>query len=78
MTIEGIKNLRTKARSGRDPEAKKQLEEYIEENDKFDLNMREEEEKARGAIEELEDFQRAKQDRNREAIKEIVYEYARG
>eukprot|EP00971_Amphidinium_carterae_P067689 1340350-Amphidinium_carterae.1 len=40
--------------------------------------MREEEEKTRGAIEELEDFQRAKADRNREAVKEIVYEYARG
>eukprot|EP00971_Amphidinium_carterae_P011563 227477-Amphidinium_carterae.1 len=73
MTIESIQNLRKRARSGKDPEARKQLDEYIEENDKFDLNMREEEEKARGAIEELEDFQRAKRDRNREAVQEIVY-----
>eukprot|EP00971_Amphidinium_carterae_P287645 5710401-Amphidinium_carterae.1 len=73
MTIENIQNLRKRARSGKDPGARKQLDEYIEENDKFDLNMREEEEKARGAIEELEDFQRAKFDRNREAVQEIVY-----
>eukprot|EP00971_Amphidinium_carterae_P148268 2938782-Amphidinium_carterae.1 len=67
MTIESIQDLRTRARSGKDPEARKQLDEYNEENMKFDLNMREEEEKARGAIEELEDFQRAKHDRNSDA-----------
>eukprot|EP00971_Amphidinium_carterae_P210778 4182622-Amphidinium_carterae.1 len=33
MTIENIKNLRTRAQSGKDPEAKKQFDEYIEEND---------------------------------------------
>eukprot|EP00971_Amphidinium_carterae_P189854 3768455-Amphidinium_carterae.1 len=67
-----------RARSGKDPEAKKQFDEYNDENEKLDLNMREEEEKARGAIEELQDFQRAKADRNSEAVQEIVYEYARG
>eukprot|EP00971_Amphidinium_carterae_P246453 4894972-Amphidinium_carterae.1 len=78
MTIENIKNLKMRAQSGRDPEAMKQFDEYIAENEKFDLNMREEEEKARGAIEELEEFQQAKFDRNKEAVREIVYEYARG
>eukprot|EP00971_Amphidinium_carterae_P291161 5781249-Amphidinium_carterae.1 len=78
MTIENIKNLRMKARSDKDPEAKKQYDEYNSENEKLDLNMREEEEKARGAIEELQDFIQAKADRNNEAVQEIVYEYARG
>eukprot|EP00971_Amphidinium_carterae_P078134 1545853-Amphidinium_carterae.1 len=79
MTIESIQNLRTRARSGKDPDARKQLDEYIEENEKFDLNMREEEEeKDKGAIEEREDFQRAKQVRDSDAVQEIVYEYARG
>eukprot|EP00971_Amphidinium_carterae_P336533 6472949-Amphidinium_carterae.2 len=72
-TIESIKQLRERARSGKDPEAKKQLDEYIDENDKLDLDMREEEEKARGAIEDLPDFQQAKADRNSEAVQEIVY-----
>eukprot|EP00971_Amphidinium_carterae_P052808 1039939-Amphidinium_carterae.1 len=67
MTIENIKNLREKARSDKDPEAEKQYKEYIEENEKLDLNMREEEEKARGAIEELQDFIQAKADRNNDA-----------
>eukprot|EP00971_Amphidinium_carterae_P004530 90763-Amphidinium_carterae.1 len=78
MAIENIKNLKTRANSGKDPEALKQYDEYIAENEKLDYNLREEEEKARGAIEELEDFQRAKADRNKEAVREIVYEYARG
>eukprot|EP00971_Amphidinium_carterae_P035431 697634-Amphidinium_carterae.1 len=78
MTIESIQNLRTRARSGKDPDARKQLDEYIEENEKLDFNMREEEEKDRGAIEEREDFQRAKQVRDSDAVQEIVYEYARG
>eukprot|EP00971_Amphidinium_carterae_P268730 5330920-Amphidinium_carterae.1 len=78
MTIDNIKNLKTRAQSGRDPEASKQYDEYLAENEKLDINMREEEEKSRGAIEELEDFQRAKQDRNKDAVREIIYEYARG
>eukprot|EP00971_Amphidinium_carterae_P288564 5729903-Amphidinium_carterae.1 len=78
MTIESIQNLRTKARSGKNPDARKQLDEYIEENVKLDLNMREEEEKDKGAIEEREDFQRAKHIRDQDAVQEIVYEYARG
>eukprot|EP00971_Amphidinium_carterae_P276336 5483614-Amphidinium_carterae.1 len=67
MTIENIKNLREKARSDKDPEAEKQYKEYVEENEKLDLNMREEEERARGAIEELQDFIQAKADRNNDA-----------
>eukprot|EP00971_Amphidinium_carterae_P299618 5953006-Amphidinium_carterae.1 len=77
MTIDDIKNLKTRAHSGNDPEALEQYDKYIAENEKFDIHMREEE-AARGAIEELEDFQRAKVDKNKEAIQEIVYEYARG
>eukprot|EP00971_Amphidinium_carterae_P019776 389698-Amphidinium_carterae.1 len=78
MTIESIQNLRTKARSGKNPDAEKQLKEYIEDNEKLDLNLREEEEKDKGAIEEREDFKLAKHRRNSEAVQEIVYEYARG
>eukprot|EP00971_Amphidinium_carterae_P039901 783174-Amphidinium_carterae.1 len=40
MTIESIKNLRTRARSGKNPEAEKQLEEYIEDNEKLDFKMK--------------------------------------
>eukprot|EP00971_Amphidinium_carterae_P278568 5529687-Amphidinium_carterae.1 len=77
MTIESIQNLRTKARSGKDPDARKQLDEYIEENEKLDLTLREKE-KDRGAIKEREDFKLAKHMRDTEAAQEIVYEYARG
>eukprot|EP00971_Amphidinium_carterae_P043352 853267-Amphidinium_carterae.1 len=78
MTIESIQNLRTRSRSGKNPDAEKQLKEYIEENEKFDLNMREQEEKDRGAIEEREDFKLAKHRKVSDAVQEIVYEYARG
>eukprot|EP00971_Amphidinium_carterae_P110483 2188574-Amphidinium_carterae.1 len=73
MTIESIKNLRTRARSGKDPEAEKQLNEYIEDNMKLDFRMKDEEEKDKGAIEEREDFQRAKHRQDAEAAQEIVY-----
>eukprot|EP00971_Amphidinium_carterae_P215359 4274074-Amphidinium_carterae.1 len=67
MTIESIQNLRTKARSGKNPEAEKQLKEYVDDNEKLDYNLREEEEKDRGAIEEREDFRLAKHRRDSEA-----------
>eukprot|EP00971_Amphidinium_carterae_P224954 4462486-Amphidinium_carterae.1 len=73
MTIESIQNLRTRARSGRNPDAEKQLKEYIEDNGKLDFKMRDEEEKDKGAIEEREDFQLAKHRKDSEAVQEIVY-----
>eukprot|EP00971_Amphidinium_carterae_P167236 3313704-Amphidinium_carterae.1 len=73
MTIENIKNLRTRAKSGKDPEAEKQLKEYIEDNEKLHFRMKDEEKKDKGAIEEREDFQRAKHRKDAEAAQEIVY-----
>eukprot|EP00971_Amphidinium_carterae_P007395 146878-Amphidinium_carterae.1 len=65
--MESIQNLRTRAKSGKDPEAEKQLKEYIEDNEKLDYNLREEEEKNKGAIEDREDFRLAKHRRDSEA-----------
>eukprot|EP00971_Amphidinium_carterae_P233230 4629278-Amphidinium_carterae.1 len=48
------------------------------ENEKLDLNFREEEEKNRGAIEERGDFKMAKQLRDIDAAQHIIYEYAQG
>eukprot|EP00971_Amphidinium_carterae_P065692 1301945-Amphidinium_carterae.1 len=78
MTIESIQNLRKRARSGKDPEARKQMDDYMTANEKLDLNFREEEEKDKGAIEERGDFKIAKQLRDIDAAQHIVYEYARG
>eukprot|EP00971_Amphidinium_carterae_P275757 5471812-Amphidinium_carterae.1 len=78
MTIESIQNLRKRARSGKNPDAEKQLKEHIEDNEKLDYNLREEEEREKGAIEEREDFKLAKHHKDSEAVQEIVYEYARG
>eukprot|EP00971_Amphidinium_carterae_P168783 3344027-Amphidinium_carterae.1 len=78
MTTESIQDLRTRARSGKDPEAEKQFNEYIDDNMKLDLQMREEEEKSRGKIEEREDYQQAQDNKDSEAVEEIVYEYAKG
>eukprot|EP00971_Amphidinium_carterae_P233532 4634625-Amphidinium_carterae.1 len=78
MSMEDIKDLRERARSKKDPDAEKQFKEYIDNNIKLDMKMREENEKYKGAIEEREDFQQALEDRDSEAIQEIFYEYAKG
>eukprot|EP00971_Amphidinium_carterae_P194157 3852667-Amphidinium_carterae.2 len=78
MSMEDIKDLRTRAKSTKDPEAERQFNEYIDNNIKLDMKMREEQEKHKGAIEEREDFQQALEDRDSKAIQEIVYEYAKG
>eukprot|EP00971_Amphidinium_carterae_P351084 6491902-Amphidinium_carterae.1 len=78
MSMEDIKDLQERARSTRDPEAEQQYKEYLENDHKLDLKMREEYEKYKGSIEEREDFQQALEDKDAEAIQEIVYEYAKG
>eukprot|EP00971_Amphidinium_carterae_P089770 1777364-Amphidinium_carterae.1 len=70
--------MRKRARSGKNPDDEKSLKEHIEDNEKLDYNLREEEERERGAIEEREDFKIAKYHRDSDAVQEIVYEYARG
>eukprot|EP00971_Amphidinium_carterae_P241010 4784921-Amphidinium_carterae.1 len=76
--MEDIKDLRTKAKSTKDPEAELLFNEYIDNNMKLDMKMREEHEKHKGAIEEREDFQQALEHRDSDAVQEIVYEYAKG
>eukprot|EP00971_Amphidinium_carterae_P277610 5509922-Amphidinium_carterae.1 len=65
--MEDIKDLIERARSKRDPEAERQLNEYFDNNMKLDMKMREEEEKHRGAIEEREDFLQAQENKDSEA-----------
>eukprot|EP00971_Amphidinium_carterae_P089536 1772097-Amphidinium_carterae.1 len=40
--------------------------------------MKEEYEKYKGLIEEQKDFQQAREDKDKDVIREIVYEYAKG
>eukprot|EP00971_Amphidinium_carterae_P095475 1888874-Amphidinium_carterae.1 len=65
--MEDIKDLRERARSKKDPEAEQQFNEYIDNNIKLDMKMREEHEKHKGAIEEREDFQQALENKDPEA-----------
>eukprot|EP00971_Amphidinium_carterae_P055120 1086298-Amphidinium_carterae.1 len=65
--MDDIKDLRERAKSKKDPEAERQLNEYIENNKQLDMKMRDEEEKHRGAIEEREDFQQAQETKDSEA-----------
>eukprot|EP00971_Amphidinium_carterae_P113486 2248483-Amphidinium_carterae.1 len=78
MSMEDIKELMTKAKSKKDPEAELQVNEYIDNNIKLDMKMREEYEKYKGAIEAREDFQQALEHKDSDAVQEIVYEYAKG
>eukprot|EP00971_Amphidinium_carterae_P155003 3073921-Amphidinium_carterae.1 len=78
MSIEDIKDMRERARSEKDPEAEQQYKQYFEHNQKLDIKMREEYEKDKGPIENREDFQQALEEKDANAIREIVYEYAKG
>eukprot|EP00971_Amphidinium_carterae_P149628 2966532-Amphidinium_carterae.1 len=78
MSIEDIKDMRERARSKKDPEAEQQYKEYFEHNQKLDIKMREEYEKYKVPIENREDFQQALGEKDVNAIREIVYEYAKG
>eukprot|EP00971_Amphidinium_carterae_P145933 2892425-Amphidinium_carterae.1 len=78
MSMEDIKDLRERARSKKDPEAELQYKQYFEHNQKLDLKLREEYKKYKGPIEDREDFQQALGDKETNAIREIVYEYAKG
>eukprot|EP00971_Amphidinium_carterae_P296855 5897317-Amphidinium_carterae.1 len=81
MNKDEIKNMETRvsrALSKDDPEAEKQYKWYLEENRKLEKNLREEYEKYHGAFEDGEDYQQALQDKDREAIKSIIFEYAAG
>eukprot|EP00971_Amphidinium_carterae_P294892 5855840-Amphidinium_carterae.1 len=52
MNIEDIKDMRARAKSKKDPEAKQQYQEYFEHNQKLDTKIREEYEKEKGRIED--------------------------
>eukprot|EP00971_Amphidinium_carterae_P000550 11084-Amphidinium_carterae.1 len=78
MDKDDIKKLETKARSKEDPEAEKKYNFYLEEDRKLEKNMREEYEKEHGLFEDAEEYQKALEDKDSDAIKRIIFEYAAG
>eukprot|EP00971_Amphidinium_carterae_P016270 320885-Amphidinium_carterae.1 len=78
MSTEDIKDSADRARSKKDPEAELQFKQYFDHNLKLDQKLREEYEKYKGPIEDREDYQQALEDKDANAIQEMVYEYAKG
>eukprot|EP00971_Amphidinium_carterae_P222388 4413952-Amphidinium_carterae.1 len=76
MNLDDIKNLEQRAYSTEDPEALQQYKQYVEHNMKLDTKLREEYEKTHGLLEDREDYQQALQDKDRDALRAIIYHYA--
>eukprot|EP00971_Amphidinium_carterae_P093132 1843566-Amphidinium_carterae.1 len=76
MNLNDIKNLEQRALSNEDPEALQEYRWYLEGNQKLDKDLREEYEQYHGVLEDREDYQQALQDKDREAIRATIYEYA--
>eukprot|EP00971_Amphidinium_carterae_P093133 1843567-Amphidinium_carterae.1 len=76
MNLNDIKNLEQRAFSNEDPEALQQYKWYLGNNRKLDRELREEYEKNHGLLEDREDYQQALQGKDRDALREIIYDYA--
>eukprot|EP00971_Amphidinium_carterae_P334403 6469679-Amphidinium_carterae.1 len=59
-----------------DPEALQEYNWYVEANQKLDKDLREEYEKYHGSLEDSEEYQQALQDKDRDALRAIIFEYA--
>eukprot|EP00971_Amphidinium_carterae_P249046 4943540-Amphidinium_carterae.1 len=66
------------ARNKEDPEAEKKYEFYLEENKKLEKNLQEEYDKEHGPFEDAEEYQKALEDKDHDAIKRIIFKYAAG
>eukprot|EP00971_Amphidinium_carterae_P322420 6408050-Amphidinium_carterae.1 len=77
MDLDDIKELEARARGGDDPEATQEYKRYLEENIKLDTMLRQDYEKEHGKLEDIEEYQQALADKQTDALREIVYEYAK-
>eukprot|EP00971_Amphidinium_carterae_P141660 2806503-Amphidinium_carterae.2 len=75
-TLEDIKNMEQRSYSNEDPEALREYKWYIEQNEKLDKDLREEYEKYNGAIGDREEYAEALQNKDRDALRNIIFEYA--
>eukprot|EP00971_Amphidinium_carterae_P272151 5401363-Amphidinium_carterae.1 len=76
MSLDDIKDLEQRAYSTKDPDALQRYKQYLEHNRKLDTKLRDEYEKNHGLLEDREDYQQALQDKDREALRDIIYDYA--
>eukprot|EP00971_Amphidinium_carterae_P292190 5800328-Amphidinium_carterae.1 len=70
--------MEKRAYSNEDPEALKQYKWYVEGNQRLDKDLREEYEKYHGVLEDTEAYQEAIQNKDRGALRNIIFEYAAG
>eukprot|EP00971_Amphidinium_carterae_P217160 4311058-Amphidinium_carterae.1 len=75
MSLDDIKDLERRAYSNEEP-ALQEYKWYLEGNRKLERDLREEYEKYHGVLEDGDDYQQALQDKDRQALKTIIYEYA--
>eukprot|EP00971_Amphidinium_carterae_P198271 3934969-Amphidinium_carterae.1 len=76
MDKDEINDLEKHTISKTDPEAERQYNWYMEENRKPEKNLREEYEQYHGAFEDNEEYQKALEDKDRDTIQRIIFEYA--
>eukprot|EP00971_Amphidinium_carterae_P014078 277254-Amphidinium_carterae.1 len=72
-----IKNLERRAKGDSDPEATSEYARYLEENNQLETNLRQDYESANGRLEDVEEYKQALLDKDSEAMKTIIYQYAK-
>eukprot|EP00971_Amphidinium_carterae_P141661 2806504-Amphidinium_carterae.1 len=75
-TLEDIKTLEQRAYSNDDPEAAQEYRWYLDANEKLDKDLREEYERNHGKLKDREDYQQTLQDKDRDALRNIIFENA--
>eukprot|EP00971_Amphidinium_carterae_P068663 1359683-Amphidinium_carterae.1 len=76
MELDDIKELEVRAKSDDDPEAARYYERHVDENRKLETILRQDYESSNGKLEDIEEFQQALTDKNKEVLQEISYQYA--
>eukprot|EP00971_Amphidinium_carterae_P092629 1834548-Amphidinium_carterae.1 len=74
MELEDIKELEVRARG--DPEATREYERYLDENRKLEIILRQDYESSNRRLENIEEFQQALAEKNKEVLRDIIYQYA--